>query len=117
MALNTEKLKNIRNVTKPGAAYMLLRSGRLARPRLKGFHPPPNWPREYRVRERRFGTYDGIFPAIWDSFEAYAFSGGVWHKHRPSDMLWNAGLMAQQEFETAYPNLPPLPESAFLPKE
>jgi hypothetical protein len=117
MALNSEKLKNIRNVTKPGTAYMLVGVACPSKPKFKGFHPPPGWPREYDLRERRYGTYDGMFPAIWDGLEAYAFSEGVWHKHRRSDMLWNAGLMAREEFDRAFPNLPALPPEAFKPLE
>jgi len=116
MAFNIKKLKNIRNVTKPGAAYMLVGVGRQPTPKFKGFHPPPNWPREYGLRERRYGIYDHHFPATWDGLEAYAFGDGVWHKERPSDMDWNAGLMTEADFLAAFPNLPPLPRGAFLPE-
>jgi hypothetical protein len=65
----------------------------------------------------RYANLD-LDPVVFNDTEAWiCVDGKAWDKLNHAEAINYAGLMSKEEFEEAYPGLPPLPVGAFEQKK
>jgi hypothetical protein len=49
---------------------------------------------------------------VWACFRKKG-TWGAWHEISPLDLVYNVGVMSEMEYLRSFPDVPPLPDTAF----